>query len=294
VARVLVAGCGYVGSALAERLVADGYAVVGLRRGAGQLPPGVTPLQADLTDGPALRRALAEVEPGGMDAVVYTAAAERADDESYRRTYVDGLANVLAWAEGQGMRPPAVLFTSSTAVYAQRDGEWVDEESPTEPEHWSGRRLLEAERLLAASGLKTTALRLGGIYGPGRTRLVENVRSGRTSIRPGPPHYTNRVHRDDAAGALRHLFQLLLAGRELPSLLIGVDDEPADEAEVLRWLAARLGVPPPSIRAHPEEAASGRGVTNKRCRNARLRATGYELRYPSFREGYAKLAFTSR
>jgi nucleoside-diphosphate-sugar epimerase len=186
------------------------------------------------------------------------------------------------------MRPPAVLFTSSTAVYAQQDGEWVDEDSPTEPHQWSGLRMLEAEQLLAASGLSGTALRLGGIYGPGRTRLVEGVRSGRALTRPGPARYTNRIHRDDAAGVLHHLVELALAGRELPDRLIGVDDEPADEAEVLHWLAARLGVPPPG-EARPEAPAAGRAATNKRCRNARLRALGYAFRYRTFREGYGEL-----
>jgi nucleoside-diphosphate-sugar epimerase len=288
VGRYLVAGCGYVGSALAALLVADGHGVFGLRRHPECLPPGVTPLAADLCDRRALQAVLAEVEHGGIDAVVYAAAADRSDDEAYRRAYVEGFGHVLRWAEAQGMRPPAVLFTSSTAVYAQQDGEWVDEDSPTEPDQWSGLRMLEAEQLLAASGLSGTALRLGGIYGPGRTRLVDGVRSGRALVRPGPPRYTNRIHRDDAAGALHHLLALALAGRELPGRLIGVDDEPADEAEVLRWLAARLGVPPPG-EASREAATSGRAATNKRCRNARLRALGYAFRYPTFREGYAAL-----
>ncbi|HEY8493163.1 MAG TPA: NAD-dependent epimerase/dehydratase family protein [Myxococcota bacterium] len=289
-ARVLIAGCGYLGSELARRLAAEGHTVFGLRRTPGALPDGVQPVVADLCQRDGLRAALAEVERGGIDAVAYTAAAERADDEAYRRAYVEGLANVVAWADAQGMRPPRVLFTSSTAVYAQDDGSWVDEESPTEPVHFAGRRMLEAERLLApVSGV---AVRLGGLYGPGRTRLVEAVRSGQARIRPGPPRWTNRIHRDDAAGALHHLIERALRGEPLEACYVGVDDEPADEAEVLRWLAERLGVPPPAPA--PGDAAPPARGGNKRCRNARLRASGYRFTYPSFREGYGALIGAAR
>lgn len=286
-ARILVAGCGYVGSELARRLVADGHVAFGLRRSAGPLPEGVQAIAADLCDRAALQDALAEVEHGGIDAVVYAAAADRGDDEAYRRAYVEGLANVLAWAEAQGMRPPRVLFTSSTAVYAQQDGSWVDEDSPTEPTHFSGTRMLEAERLVAGSG--GVALRLGGIYGPGRTRLIDGVRAGRATLHPGPPRYTNRIHRDDAAGALRHLVGCALAGATLDPVYVGVDDDPADEAEVLRWLAQRLGVPPPPVAAEDDAPPARARGGNKRCRNARLRATGYAFSYPTFRDGYAAL-----
>ena len=309
-AAILVAGCGYVGAALASLLAADGHRVFGLRRHPVELPPGVVPVAADLADLASLRGALAEAGADRIDALLYAAAADRSDDASYRAAYVTGLRNALAAVTHGGGGPRRVFFTSSTAVYAQRGGEWVDESSATEPTHWSGVRMLEAERLLAASGLSATALRLGGIYGPGRTRLVERVRSGEAAIRPGPPRYTNRIHRDDAAGALRHLLARALAGKPLAPVYVCVDDEPADEANVLRWLAGRVGAP---LRAASgdEALASAREASarseaepsepsevnrraaaqqsNKRCLNARLRATGYRFRYPTFREGYAAL-----
>jgi len=282
VARILVAGCGYVGSELARRLAADGHVVFGLRRSDHPLPEGVAALRADLCDRAGLRTALAEVEHGGIDAVVYAAAAAGADDEAYRRAYVAGLANVVEWADAQGMRPPRVLFTSSTAVYAQTDGSWVDEDSPTEPTHFSGVRMLEAERLVTGAG--GIALRLGGIYGPGRTRLVDGVRAGRATLRTGPPRWTNRIHRDDCAGAAHHL----LLHPDGAGAWVGVDHEPADERTVLDWLAARLGVPPPRRTAAPGPAPD-RAATNKRCANRKLLASGYRFRYPTFREGYAAL-----
>jgi nucleoside-diphosphate-sugar epimerase len=284
-ARILIAGCGDLGAALAQPLLADGHRVLGLRRRAAELPAGVEPVAADLADAAGLAAALDRLGVEGVDALVYTAAADGADDLAYRRAYVDGLRNAIGWAAGRP-RPPWVLFTSSTAVFAQRDGSWVDEESPTEPTQFRGVRMLEAERALAASGLPAVTVRLGGLYGPGRTRLIERVRAGRASIRPGPPRWTNRIHRADAAGALRHLLEAALRGEPGASLYVGVDDEPADEAEVVRWLAARLGAPPPRLAADAESGGEG-DASNRRCRNARLRATGYRFRFPTFREGYA-------
>jgi len=215
-ARVLIAGCGYVGTALGKLLSADGHEVFALRRSVRGLPAGVTAIQADLT---------------------------------------------------------------------QQDGEWVDETSPAEPRHFSGARLLEGETLLLGSGVPATVVRLAGIYGPGRVRLVERVRRGETTIPVGAPIYSNRIHRDDCAGVLRHLISL---DRAEP-LYLAADDEPAEMAAVLRWLAERLGVPLTRVeeRAEPRERY-GR-ASNKRVKNARLLASGYRFRYPTFREGYAAL-----
>ncbi len=172
--------------------------------------------------------------------------------------------------------------SSSTGVYAQQDGSWVDESSPAVAADFSARRLLQGESIVRAGPFPATVLRLGGIYGPGRTRTIEAVRAGRARVAAGPPRYGNRVHRDDAAAAVAHL---LLAGEARP-LYLGVDDDPADDAEVLRWLASRLGVPPPPVE-DAREPRERRG--NKRCRNALLRASGFEFTYPTFREGYAAL-----
>ena len=128
-------------------------------------------------------------------------------------------------------------------------------------------------------------LRLGGIYGPGRTSLVERVRSGAARVSPGSARFTNRIHRDDAAAALAHLAALPAA----PSCHLGVDCAPAPEAEVLAWLAERLGVAPPCEDAPPAREETRRATGNKRCSNARLLATGFRFRYPTYREGYEAL-----
>lgn len=285
-AQILIAGCGYVGSALAARLHDAGHRVLGLKRSAGGLPEGVIALRADLADADSLAAALAGVT-APIDVSVYAVAADASDDVAYRRAYVEAQRNLLVALRARDPMPKHVFFTSSTAVYAQGDGSWVDETSETTPHDFRGVRMLEAERVLGESGIPGTALRLGGIYGPGRTRLIESVRNGRATLRPGAPRWGNRIHRDDAAGALGHLIEMALRGTAPPPILIGVDDEPADEAVVLRWLAEALGVAMPVV----DDAMPGvreRG-SNKRCSNARLRGTGYRFRHPSFREGYGAL-----
>lgn len=272
-AGVLIAGCGDIGSELGRRLAAAGHAVWGLRRRARDLPSCIRPLAADLAD-PATLAALP-----ACDYVVYAAAAERHDEAAYRRSYVDGVSHLIAALRGQDAVPRRVFFTSSTAVYGQDRGEWVDETSPAEPASFSGRVLLEGEETLRTSGIPATVVRLAGIYGPGRTRLIDEVRSGRAGR--AAASYTNRIHRDDCAGFLAHLVAMDLAGEAVEEVYLGVDDEPAERGEVIRWLAARLGVPAP--------AAAPPAGRNKRCRNARLKATGYRLRFPTFREGYAAI-----
>ena len=276
---MLIAGCGDVGTTLGLLLAADGHEVFGLRRHPGRLPNPIRPLAGDLIDASSLTAI-----PDGVDLVAYTAAADRFDDDAYRHAYVDGIANLLGAFHARGARPRRLLFTSSTAVYAQTDGGWVDERSPTQPTSFSGRHVLEGERLVLASGIPAIVLRLAGIYGPGRTRLVDRVRSGLATCPDGPPRWTNRIHRDDCAAAARHLLTL----EEPDPVWIGVDHEPAEACAVLDWLAVRLGVPPPR-RVPREPGATARPETSKRCSNRKLLESGYAFRYSTYRDGYAAL-----
>lgn len=271
VVKVLIAGCGYVGVALGEELIARGHQVWGLRRDPSTLPAGLRPLALDLASPGGLTGLPAE-----LDRVVYCASADESSDAAYARAYVTGLRNVLRAVAGSAVE--RILFTSSTAVYAQSEGEWVDEASPTTPQHFSGIRLLEAENLLRTQAIPSSSLRCSGIYGPGRTRLIQSVRDG--SAR-GSARFTNRIHRDDIAGAIVHL----LDREPLPPVLVLSDDEPATEHAVQSYLARRLGVPEPPLTESEPRSRGG----HKRCRNSLLAATGYRLRFPTYREGYAAL-----
>jgi nucleoside-diphosphate-sugar epimerase len=272
--RVLIAGCGDVGVALGQRLAQSGDKVWGLRRRADAIPAPLRAVQADLTQPETLAQL-----PGRFDRVCYAAAAGGFSEEAYRRTYVVGVVNLLRALSEGGHPVQRFVFVSSTGVYGQRAGEWVDETAPAEPDHFSGRRLVEGEEVVLAGPYPATIVRLGGIYGPGRRRLIESVRRGDLCVE-APPVYTNRIHRDDCAGVLQHL--LAMSGPE--SVYLGVDCDPAPQCEVMTWLAGELGVPPPRRVDAGTTGSPQRG--NKRCSNRRLLAAGYRFRYPTYREGY--------
>jgi nucleoside-diphosphate-sugar epimerase len=274
-ARVLVVGCGYVGTALAVRLASDGHEVFGLRRSEGALPAGVSLVRGDVTDASSLRAL-----PRPIDRLVYTVAADGSSEAAYRSAYVDGLRNVIAAVRERDAVPQRLVVVTSTAVYGQDAGEWVDEDSPTEPTRFQGRILLESEGVALGCGIPAVVVRLGGIYGPGRTRLIDQVRRGEAQI-PTQPMYTNRIHRDDCAGVLRHVMNL-----DRPqAVYVGVDCDPADYRDVVTWLAERLAVPGPHVASDGE----GSSVRGKRCRSDRLVTSKYDFVYPSFREGYDSL-----
>lgn len=287
-ARILIAGCGDVGTALGVTLAAAGHTVWGLKRHPAHLPPGIQPLAADLTD-PATLNAL----PPALDSVIYSASAAGFSEAQYQAAYVAGVRNLIEALEQTGQQPQRVLFTSSTSVYAQHSGEWVDEDSPAEATGFSGRCIRQGEQLLWDSPWPAIAVRFGGIYGPGRTRLIDSVREGSAARPAGPPVYTNRIHRDDCARVLEHLLNLPAPER----LYLAVDNDPAPLDEVLCWLAKQLGVPEPPLATQPalkpgaetRRDPTSRMRASKRCRNARLRSSGFAFRYPGYQEGYGAM-----
>jgi nucleoside-diphosphate-sugar epimerase len=278
-ARVLIAGCGDVGTTLGLNLYQADHEVWGLKRHPATLPAAIRKLAADLGD-PASLSTL----PPALDYVFYTTAADGFSEDRYRAAYVMGVANLLHALQAGSQHLRRIFFTSSTSVYAQCHGEWVDEDSPAGAAGFAGRCLRQGEDLLWNSPYPATVIRFGGIYGPGRTRLIDSLRQGTATCVEQPPVYTNRIHRDDGAAVLQHLMEL----SDPQPLYVGVDDYPAPQSEVLRWLAEHLGVPGPRIvdaAIAPETLLRA----NKRCRNARLRASGFQFRYPSYKEGYAAL-----
>jgi len=274
----MLVGCGDVGGRLARQLLAKGWAVSGLRRSVQHLPQGVVPIQADLGQ-LALPAAWPERTP---DYLIYCVSANQHDEAGYQAAYVDGLRRVLGWLAEKGQRPRRLLFVSSSSVYAQQDGDWIDESSATEPEGYSGRIMLEAERLALDSGIRASVVRLTGIYGPGREWLLNQVRQG-YRVAQDPPLYGNRIHADDAAGLLAFLLQKDARGELLDECYLGVDDDPAPLADVVAWLRDYMGV----TQWSDEQRVRRSG--NKRCSNARARALGWTPQYPSYKAGYAAI-----
>lgn len=269
-AKVLIAGCGDVGSRLARRLAEAGHDVTGLRRSPLELP-GFTSLQADVTRPDTL------VLPPGLDVVFIILTPDGHDAEAYRRTYLEGTRNVLAALSGQSLQH--VFWVSSSSVYGQDDGSEVDEDSPAEPATATARVLLDSEALVRAAPWPSTIVRCSGLYGPGRFRLLRWVEEGRPVVAE-PPQWTNRLHVDDAAGILAFLFVRRLAGIAIDPLYIATDQESVPQHDVLDWLADRMNRP-----RVPHEARQG-ASRNKRLSSQRLAALGYAWQYPDFRRGY--------
>ena len=257
----------------------EGKSVWGLRRRSHLLPTPIHPIMADLSRAETICSL-----PSPLEYLFYTAAAERSDDVSYLATYVNGLKNLIRALDEQKIYPKQAFFTSSTAVYAQTNGEWVDEGSPAENKHFSGSRLLEAECLLLASPFPWTVVRLSGIYGPNRTRLLEQVKRGEITEQGSTSSYTNRIHQDDCVGLLHHLMLL----KNPLGLYIGSDLEPAPLCDVVGWLTQKLGVQTQDTAALPSNAET-RFRSNKRCSSSRAVDSGYRFRYPTYREGYSAL-----
>lgn len=273
--RVLIAGCGYVGSELGRRLHAQGHQVWGLRRNPSDLPDGVEPLAADLLD-PELARVLPPAEM-----VVYAAASDGGTPEAYRAIYVDGVRNIVTQLQKRDGPPvERFIFVSSTGVYGDADGDWVDEDTDTEPDSFRGTEVLAGETVTLAAPFPSLVLRLGGIYGPGRDRLLRMVAQGQARCPGDGPIWSNRIHRDDAAQALFHLLQI----PDFKPIYVGVDDRPTPLCTVYREVARMLDAPEPEV-----DPTRGRDRSNKRCSNRGLRESGFTFQYPSFREGYGAM-----
>jgi len=256
---VVVAGAGDVGGRLAALRLACGDDVIALRRRDADAVPGLRRLRADLGTGEGLAKL-----PRQVQALVFCAAPDQRDEPAYRTLYLDGLRRLLDACDAK-----RVVFVSSTAVFGQEAGEWVDEDSAAEPAAFNGRVLLEAEQALSLhpAGI---ALRLSGLYGPGRDWMLRRARAGE----PGSARWTNRIHVEDAASALSHLLDLPTPQR----LYLGNDDLPVSEHEVLAWVREREGL--------AAVAPAGGAIAGRRVRNARLRSSGWAPGHPDFRTGY--------
>lgn len=294
--RILISGCGDLGLETGRRLARLGHQVWGLRRHpepvrAAWQATGIQPLAADLTR-PATLAGL----PNAFEAVIHTVSASGGGPAAYQSAYLDTTTNLLEWLDRDPLR--CLVYTSSTSVYSQQDGGWIDESSPAQPVTETGRVLVAAEELLLAahreSGCPVTILRLAGLYGPGRSRLLDQFLAGEAELGPSAEHWLNLIHREDAAAAL-----VAMVHSPRPGAVFNVaDDEPSTRRQIFIWLAQQTGRDlPTGLAASPALTTTGRsrGTSHKRVSNRALReALGWRPLFPSFREGYAPLLAGTR
>lgn len=277
--RILIAGCGYTGTRIGQYFHSKKQKVWGIVRSPERKPElervGISPLVCDFEKPKTLTK-LPDVH-----FVVISPASRERSTEAYRKTYLEGIGNLLKVIR-KNQKPHLIVYLSSTGVYRDFQGEWVDEAISPEPDTERGKILLEAEQQVLGSGLPSAIFRLAGIYGPGRNR-IEAVRRGEVfDFQDEQDQYLNMIYVDDIVGAMPAIFNKAEPG----GIYLGVDDYPVRQSEFYGWLVRKL-TPEMAHRTReraPEERAGG-----KRLVNTRLKLLGVLLKYPSFREGYSGL-----
>jgi nucleoside-diphosphate-sugar epimerase len=272
--QLLLIGHGYLGRAITGRFRDAAWQVAAV-----SLSGGEESVAGDVSDPVAVGQ-LRAAQPA-VDFIIHCAATGHGGAEAYQRVYVAGCRNLLASYPGVPL-----LFVSSSSVYAQTDGSVVTEASPTQPERETGKLLLEAEqRVRAAGGM---VARLSGIYGPGRSVILKRFLNGEAVIEDDGRRFLNQIHRDDAAGAI---LQLAADAADHRGEVFNVSDStPLVQLECYRELGRIFQRPlPPSA---PRDLNRKRGWTHKQVANAKLRATGWQPRFPSFLDAVREIAPT--
>lgn len=270
--RILQIGCGGLGTLIAQAALAQGHDLTIVRRSRKPVTPGAQALTLDVVRGVGVS-ALAAVP---ADILLYCLAP--VEGQSYQQTYVEGLRHVLANVSMDSLKH--VFFISSTGIYGEHHGEWIDDDTPAIPADAEGQVMLDAERLLDGLTCGHTALRVSGIYGPQRLYLLRLLQNQERW--PRQTHWTNRMHEQDVAAAVVHLYQQVADGKALPGHCILTDGIPATQHEVLQWLAAQQQLPAPATP--PLQPQSG-----KRIRNRFLQHTGFKLQFADYQAGYASI-----
>ena len=291
--KVLFAGCGDIAVraiAQLQNIESDQiWQTLGMRRNLAKLPADLDAVAGDVRDSECLKDLLVSKH---IDVLVVTLTPSEMSDEGYRDSYVVAAQSIESAVKACKQTPRLVIWVSSTGVYGQNNGEWVNESTETNPVSFRGKRLLEAEDVIRSLPIASVIVRFSGIYGPGRNRLINQIKKGEP-VPEQPVSWTNRIHSEDCAGIIVHLLERFSRDEHLDPCYIGTDNEPVPAYDVRKWIAAEIGVRFNGIShvASPGEATGDNGLEKnanqgRRCSNQRLQDSGYEFLYPTFQEGY--------
>lgn len=281
--KLLFIGYGDIAGRSSRQLATNGYHITGVSRSPKTLPHGAIQWLGAVQSEEILQK----IRTTAFDAVVITLTPSERGDEGYKAAYVDTMQALCHLWQTHDQPPKLVIFVSSSSVYGQCGGEWVDETSVTTPSNFSGQRILEAEqRLLELArqrpSIAPCIVRFSGIYGPGRDHLLRQVLAGKA----GTDSYTNRIHIEDCSGVLAHLIEQHSRGASVLSHYLASDNKPVTAKQVREWMAQKMGFSPAHLQEDPN--AKNR-AGSKRCSNKRLIDSGYRLHYPSYQEGYTPI-----
>ena len=276
--KVLFVGCGDIACRVPPKLPQTDQCF-GVRRSYSEQIPGIDMLQGDIVN----EQWLESVINQQFDVVIVTLTPDEFTEDAYRKAYLQGAQSLVKAINGSAHKPQLVIWVSSSSVYGHGSGDWVDENSPTEPTTFSGKILLQAEQEVQRASCKTVVVRFSGIYGPGRNRLLTAIRRGEVCAEQ-PPCWSNRIHSEDCAGVIAHLIKLYREKESLYPLYLASDCEPVLLHEVHHWLTTQLNVQVTTTK--PATRA------NRRCSNQRLLNSGYRFIYPTYKEGYEAILVT--
>ena len=277
--RILIAGCGDLGKRTAL-LLGPEHTCFGLNRRPSQLPSTIVPISADVTNLSDMNRVLEEY----FDAIVVTVTPGAFCESAYKESYV-AAAKTLKSAVSLASHPPKlVIWTSSTRVYGDHGGAWVDEDSCFSDQDFAGKLLFEAEIIISELSCKHVVVRFSGIYGPGRRGLLNQILSGSGRVQ-FPEKWTNRIHSEDCAAVFLHLIGKYFGGEYLYPLYIASDSEPVTQKVFYEFFEKELDINFQTL----QEGSAIKYKIARRCNNRRLLESGFCFKYPTFREGYRAL-----
>ena len=272
--KVLFIGCGDIAQRTVK-LIGQSHHCLGLRRNLVD-SPFIELTKADASSSQQLRKVASQ----GFDIWVATLTPSEFTRKAYKESYLAVAQSISKTVDALPYPPKLIIWVSSTSVYGDNNGDWVDETTKPNPVTFSGEILLQAEEIIQNLPCSSTVVRFSGIYGPGRARLLSQVQEGKG--RPATPEqWSNRIHADDCGGVLAHLIKLFALDRSIEPVYLASDSEPVTQHDIRKWIAGCL-----FIDLIEETVAIGPA---RRCSNRLLLESGFSFKYPSFREGYAAL-----
>ena len=269
--QVLILGCGDIGTRVGLSLLDRGWRVAAARRNPDRLPDQFHRHKVNLTE-PASWEALDAMAP---HYVLVTPTPQSYDPAGYQAGFA-GVAKTLA-SQKWIARCRRVVWVSSTRVYRESEGGWVDEHSPLNLDEAQAGSMIAGEAAIRRAAT-ATIIRSAGVYGDPEGMLMKRVQAGQGGS-TGALH-GNRIHREDLARLIVHCIDRDAAGQSVPPTVVGADHDQTPTHEIEDWLADQIGVTltrptdPSPLRAH------------RRCRNAQLERIGFRLSYLTWREGY--------
>jgi nucleoside-diphosphate-sugar epimerase len=271
--KILIVGCGQLGFSIVKNADPEIFKLYGFSRSLRKSPSSIEMHQVDILKNEAID-AIKLINP---EIIIYAVSADTQSIESYQDHYVAGLKKTYeAILELDHFKH--LFFVSSTRVYGQKTTRILSELDIAEPSDYGGEALMEAETVARQLKDKATILRLSGIYGPNRTRMIQLAQSNPGNW-PATNNWSNRIHEEDAARFIVFLIKRIMTKESIEPLYLVTDGVPTKQYDVLTWIRNRLQLTTDTIELPILESG-------KQLQSVLLNQTGFVLKYPDFTYGY--------